>query len=66
MLKFTREETTRVLGKGEEHRESFRTTPSRVEAEEDPTEVREWSQKIEGELAEFEEITEELQTRMRA
>eukprot|EP00112_Aurelia_sp_Birch-Aquarium-sp1_P007313 Seg1796.10 transcript_id=Seg1796.10/GoldUCD/mRNA.D3Y31 product="hypothetical protein" protein_id=Seg1796.10/GoldUCD/D3Y31 len=34
-------------------------------ADEDPAKVREWSQKIEGELAEFEDMTEELQTRMR-
>eukprot|EP00112_Aurelia_sp_Birch-Aquarium-sp1_P025483 Seg848.6 transcript_id=Seg848.6/GoldUCD/mRNA.D3Y31 product="hypothetical protein" protein_id=Seg848.6/GoldUCD/D3Y31 len=37
----------------------------KVEADEDPAKVREWSRKIEGDLAEFEDMTEELQTRMR-
>ena len=83
MLKFTRDETTRVLEKNtvrvlERHIRGFNqqiddvhslmmtVQELKIEADEDPTEVREWSQNIEGELAEFEEIAEELQTRMRA
>lgn len=83
MLKFTREETTRVLEKNtsralERHLRGFNqqiddvhalmmtVQELKIEAEEDPAKVREWSQKIEGELAEFEDITEELHTRMRA
>ena len=83
MLKFTREETARILEKNtarslERHLRGFdqqiddvhalvmTVQELKIEADEDPTEVREWSQEIEGELAEFEDLAEELQTKMRA
>ena len=76
MLKFTRDETTRVLEKNtvralERHIRGFNqqiddvhslmmtVQELKIEADEDPTDVREWSQKIEGELAEFEDNTED-------